>query len=151
MWNELNVDCMLADCWEYTKKDNGFGWNIDNLVNEYGLKELKYGPALALSCIPPWLLPDPEVNIDLLTEKSEHVTKHRFAQACLSYLNTSYYGYLKIFTDGSKDPKGQCGIGIYIPEFEKGYGYRVSDFLSVYSIEMTAIITALRLVVDTKL
>ena len=119
-------------------------------MNEYGLKELNYGPALALSCIPPWLLPDPEVNIDLLTEKSEHVTKHRFAQACLSYLNTSFYGYLKIFTDGSKYPKGPCGIVIYIPEFEKGYGYRVSDFLSVYSIQMTGIITALRWVVDTK-
>ena len=73
------------------------------------------------------------------------------AKFCSSLLSTSYYGYLKIFTDGSKDPKGQCDIGIYIPEFEKGYGYRVSDFLSVYSIEMTAIITALRLVVDTKL
>ena len=81
---------MLSDCWKYTKKANGFGWNIDNLVNEYGLKELKYGPALALSCIPPWLLPDPEVNIDVLTEKSEHLTKQSFAQAW-SYLNTSYY------------------------------------------------------------
>ena len=87
MWNELNVDCMLADCWEYTKKDNGFGWNIDNLVNEYGLKELNYGPALALNCIPPWLLPDPEVNIDL-TGKSEHLTKQSFANAWSSYLNT---------------------------------------------------------------
>ena len=113
-------------------------------------KELKYGPALALSCIPPWLLPDPEVNIDLLTGKSKHLNKQSFAQACLSYLNTSFYGYLKIFTDGSKDPKGQGGIGICIPEFEKGYGYRVSDFLSVYSVEMIAIITALRWVVDSK-
>ena len=122
---------VLSDCWEYTKKANGFGWNIDNLVNEYGLKELKYGPALALSCIPPWLLPDPEVNIDLLTGKSEHLTKQSFANACSSYLNTSFDGYLNIFTDGSKDPKGQCGIGIYIPEFEKGYGYRVGDFISI--------------------
>ena len=78
---------VLSDCWEYTKKANGFGWNIDNLVNEYGLKELKYGPALALSCIPPWLLPDPEVNIDL-TGKSEHLTKQSFANAWSSYLNT---------------------------------------------------------------
>ena len=38
---------VLSDCWEYTKKANGFGRNIDNLGNEYGLKELKYGPALA--------------------------------------------------------------------------------------------------------
>ena len=141
---------MLGDCWEYTKKANGFGWNIDNLVNEYGLKECKYGPALPLRCIPPGLLPDPDVNIHLLTAKSEHLTKQSFAQACLSYLNTSFNGYMKIFTDGSKDPKGQGGIGIYITEFEKGYGYKVSDFLSVYSIEMTAIITALRWVVDTK-
>ena len=49
-----------------------------------------------------------------------------------------------------KIPKGKVVlIYIYIPEFEKRYGYRVSDFLSVYSIEMTAIIMALRWVVDT--
>ena len=63
--------------------------------------------------------------------KSEHLTKQSFANACSSYLNASFYGYLKFFTDGSKDPKGQSGIGIYIPEFEKGYGYRVGDFISI--------------------
>jgi len=52
---------------------------------------------------------------------------------------------LEIFTDGSKESNGHCGIGIYIPEFGKRYGYRVSDHLSVYYlIEMTAIISALR-------
>ena len=46
---------VISDCWKYAKKANGFGWNIENLVNEFGLKELKQGPALAY----------PEVSIDL--------------------------------------------------------------------------------------
>jgi len=47
---------VLSDCWEYYKKFNGcgFGWNIDNLVNHYGLKELKYGLGLVVQFC--WIL-----------------------------------------------------------------------------------------------
>jgi len=59
-------------------------------------------------------------------------------------ITLSKYFIFRYFTDGSKESKGHCGVGIYIPEFGKRYGYRVSDHLSVYSIEMAPIITALR-------
>ena len=55
---------VLHDCWEYLKKSNGFGWNIDDAAGQYGLKDLKYSPALAMSSVPPWILPVPEVNIE---------------------------------------------------------------------------------------
>lgn len=60
---------VCSDCWEYSKKFSGFGWKIDNLVNHYGLKELKYGPALALSGVPPWLLPHNQAVITYLLEE----------------------------------------------------------------------------------
>ena len=42
---------------------------------------------------------------------------------------------------GSKDPQnGHCGIGVDIPEFDKRDGYRLNNFLSEYSIELTGII-----------
>ena len=56
-----------------------------------------------------------------------------------------------MFTDGSKDiQNGHCGIGIYIPEFNQTYGYRLRNFVSVYSVEMTGIITALRWIEGVK-
>ena len=55
----------------------------------------------------------------------------------------SFYGYDKIYTYGSKDPKnGQCGIG-YIYQTLTKDSYRFNNFLPEYSIEMTGIITAL--------
>ena len=39
---------------------------------------------------------------------------------------------------------------MFIPEFNKRDGYRLNNFLSVYSIEMTGIITALRWIEEVK-
>ena len=44
----------------------------------------------------------------------------------------------------------KMGTGIYIPEFNKIYGYRLNHFLSVYSIKMTGIIIALRWIEEVK-
>ena len=142
---------MLQDCWEYLKKSNGFGWTIDDAADQYGLKDLKFSPALAMSSVPPWILPVPEINIDLLEEKKDHPDQQSFAIVCKKYLSSSYHGYIQIYTDGSKDiQNGHCGSGIYIPEFDQTYGYRLSNFLSVYSVEMTGIITAFRWIEEVK-
>ena len=44
---------VLKDCWEYYNKSSGFGWNIDNTADQYGIKNLEFSPALALSGVPP--------------------------------------------------------------------------------------------------
>ena len=63
-----------------------------------------------------------------------------FTAYCQNYLNSSHYRFLKIFTDGSKDPSsGHSGI-----EFKRIYGFRLTNYVSVYSIDMVGITTALR-------
>ncbi|KAL2092947.1 hypothetical protein ACEWY4_010259 [Coilia grayii] len=141
---------VLKDCWEYYNKGKGFGWTIDETASAHGLKNLKFSSALAISNVPPWILPAPDVNTELLTAKKDHPNDQGFATHCKTYLASTFYGFL-IFTDGSKDPQtGQCGIGIFIPEFKRTYSYRLNNFLSIYSIELTAIIAALRWVEEVK-
>ncbi len=64
--------------------------------------------------------------------------------------NMVKYICLKIFTDGSKNKNGHCGIGMYIPEFNKKLGYRLNNHLSVFTVEMSGIITALRWIEENK-
>ncbi len=65
-------------------------------------------------------------------------------------LPSLYYAYLKIFTDGSKNTNGHCGIGMHIPEFNKTLGNRLNNHLSVFRVEMSGIITALRWIEENK-
>ena len=142
---------VLKDCWEYYKKSSGFGWNIEKTAEQYGMKQFEFSPALVLSGVPPWILPSPKIDTELLNKKKEHPNDLFFAAYCENYLNSSYYGFLKIFTDGSKEPSsGHCSIGIYIPEFKRKYKFRITNYLSIYSVEMVGIITALRWVEEVQ-
>ena len=70
---------VLNVCWEYQTKSQGFGWNINSIAEQYGIKDLKFSPSLALSAIPPWILPSPEDNSELLEEKREYPNEQSFA------------------------------------------------------------------------
>ena len=60
---------VLDDCWEYTSRQgSGFGWTVGTLADESGLRELEVGPSLVIGDVPPWLLPDPVVDL-ILVEK----------------------------------------------------------------------------------
>jgi ribonuclease HI len=54
-----------------------------------------------------------------------------------------------IYTDASKTTQGKTGIGIYINETTK-WQYRLSNDISIFAAEMTAIKTALELVKNIK-
>lgn len=46
----------------------------------------------------------------------------------------NYYGYVQIFTDGSKKPDtGRVSVAYVIPEFNIKLSARVTDHLSVFS------------------
>lgn len=66
------------------------------------------------------------------------------------YLKKSYYNYLNIFTDGSKHSINEhVRGGIYLPEFDEGIAKRISNRVSVYTAELTEIIS-LSVVEDIK-
>ncbi len=57
--------------WEYHKKAKGFVWNINNIAEQFGMKELEFSPAVALSEVPPWMLPFPVINTEYRIIKRE--------------------------------------------------------------------------------
>jgi len=60
------------------------------------------------------------------------------------YIQERFYASMHIYTDGSKDPKtGITGVGIYIPDFKISITKRLTSKLSIYSVEMIAIIIGL--------
>ena len=65
---------VLKDCWKYYNKFRGLGWSIDNTADQYGMKHLELSPALALSGVPPWILPFP--NIDIKSKERISILQH---------------------------------------------------------------------------
>ncbi len=66
-------------------------------------------------------------------------------------MREQFYSFVQIYTDGSKDPIEQkVGIGVYIPRFKTEIRLTLSDKLSVYSPELTAIIIGLQWVEQIK-
>ena len=68
-----------------------------------------------------------------------------------NYIGRSFYAFLPLFTDGSKEPDSGCtGAGVYIPEFDVQICKRLTDELSVYSVEMLSIVVAVQWVEDVQ-
>lgn len=56
------------------------------------------------------------------------------------YMHKNYYGYLEIYSDGSKySGNGHTGVGIAIPEFNINIGKRISNIVAIYTAELVAI------------
>ena len=69
----------------------------------FGIANKKLCPTVALPAIPPWLLPQPEVDLDLAKQVRDQ-DEGNYRVIASSYIENNY-GFLQIFTDGSKDPK----------------------------------------------
>ena len=66
---------------------------------------------------------------------------------CLNHFND----YSQIFTDGSKDQEsGKTGLGVYVASSRSRQSVRTSDHLSVFSVELLAILWALDWVEENK-
>ena len=60
-------------------------------------------------------------------------------------LQTVYQTFVQVYTDGSKDPStGTTGFAFNIPALEVSVKRRTSDNVSVFTVEMMAIATALQ-------
>ncbi len=62
----------------------------------------------------------------------------------LQFIEEEYKDFVKIYTDGSKDPdSGKTGYGVYVQNANDKVHKRTSNNLSVYTTEMAAITIAL--------
>ena len=119
-WNKLSDQknssagkCLLEDSWEFVGKERKS--NFLYLIKQLAIKiglDKDMMSGTNWSLIPFWLLPDPEV-------------------------------YLHSFTDGSKDPEsGKTGLVVYVDSSRTRQSVRMSDHLSIFSVELLAILLA---------
>ncbi len=67
-------------------------------------------------------------------------------------LQTVYQAFVPVNTDGSKDPNtGRTGFAFSIPSLNISVNRRTSDNLSIYTVEMMAIATALQWIEETQI
>ncbi len=60
-------------------------------------------------------------------------------------MDQTYYEMVQIFTDGSKGSENmKAGMTVVIPQYEIVIKKRTSDFLSVFTAELVAILVALQ-------
>lgn len=112
------------------------------VAKDMALYQLRYSPTAPLSVTPPWLVPAASVDLSMLQEQKE---SGNIAQLVEDRLNTVYQSAVPVFTDGSKDPgTGRTGFAFRIPTMDVYVKRRTSDHLSVYTVEMLAIASALQ-------
>jgi len=150
---ELPATKVLDECWEYTQnKGKGFGWSIGALANEVGLNRYEYGPNVTWGNVPPWIFPANNVDLTLVERREKWVGKNcDIGQQTQEYINNTFYNYLQIYTDGSKDNgNGHVGAGVFITEFNRVICKRIDDRQSVFTAEIVAIILGLQWVEEVR-
>ena len=147
--HENPAKAVTQDCWEYaTYQGGGFGWIAKAKAEEYRVSDITV-ISNPISNIPIWLYPEIEVDFNLIEMRREW-EEGEIAYKASNYIRDKHYGYLDIYTDGSKDENDKVGTGVYIPSMHINIGKRLTDQISVYSAEMMAIIIGLQWVEEVR-
>ena len=140
----------LKPSWEKEKKEvRNFGWTAVQRAKEIGIEKIQFSPTVPISALPPWILPDATVDLTILERKNKDREFVCNAISVQEYID-KFYGYVKIYTDGSKSAESKVGVAFWVPEFQVRVGKRVNDEVSVYTAEMIAILLAIHWVEETR-
>lgn len=135
---------VLQNCWEKERrKKESFGWTGDVIAKEMGVYEKEFASTVVWTNKPIWTMENTKVDIELLIIKgcsrSTDIVSEYYR-----YMDNMYKDSIQIFTDGSKDLQSETtGSAVYIPSHNVGINKRTSDSLSVYTVELYAILLAL--------
>ena len=89
--------------------------------------------------IPPWFDLENLIRHDLIVPTKKSMGKEQNKQSVLETLRTNYSDFLHVFTDGSKSDDGRTGSAFYVPQSATPAAWRLQDFASIASAEMSAI------------
>lgn len=140
---------VLLPCWESERaKRECFAWSSVKVARDMALNKLRYSPTVPLSVTTPWLFPSVLVDLSMLQVQREF---GNIAHLVEDRLNTVYQSAVPVFTDGSKDPNtGRTGFAFSVPTMQVSVKRRTSDHLSVFTVEMMAIVSALQWVEESR-
>ncbi|XDV52299.1 hypothetical protein PO909_021042 [Leuciscus waleckii] len=144
---------ILLPCWESERAKRGcFAWRCEEIAGDMTLNQGGYIPTVPLSVTPPWLFPPVSVDLYFLEKMQGQKGFGNIAELVEDRIQKLYQTYVQIYTDGSKDPNtGKAGFGFSIPTLHVSGKRRTSDHLSVYTVEMLAIVIALQKVEELQI
>ncbi len=143
---------VLKESWRKvrSRKDN-FGHIGNKTAKELGVSEMKISSMIVHSDMAPWKMKCPEVDWHLLEIKRKEESVD-LVGVFKDHITEVYTNYTQIYTDGTKNPEiGITGIGVVVPARGIEVNRRTSNNLAVYTVEMVAILVALRWVEKTKM
>ena len=148
----IPAQCLLGEHWEFQGRVNSSMVNsIGERAWKVGVKDLLMGPAVCWPPVPPWLLPEPDVDLS----KLDQIKKKDAGDPVTlvnNYLKGKWADYIQIYTDGSKNlNNGKATIGISIPQIQIQQGKQISNYMSVFTTELVAILWALGCVEEVRL
>ena len=88
-----------------------------------GLRELEVGPSVVIGDVPPWLLPDPVVDLTVVEKRKDWSEVSDTRKLVDNYIGRSSCAFLPLFTDRSKHPER----GQVFPEFDVQIRRRLTD------------------------
>lgn len=139
---------MLQEYWKLPRGPRqGFGWVANRYAGEQGLINLQQCATVHFAENEPWTYKVPGVDkylLDDLDLKKKEKEAADLLSAFTFWVSRQYTNYVKIYTDGSKDPQQHTsGAAVCIPDRQMTKVCRVSDYLGVYSVELLAVLLAL--------
>uniref|UniRef100_A0A3B3Q2D7 Reverse transcriptase domain-containing protein n=1 Tax=Paramormyrops kingsleyae TaxID=1676925 RepID=A0A3B3Q2D7_9TELE len=135
---------MLRSCWEKERvRKNSFGWVGDEAARDLGVRETEFCPTVMWPDCPVWKIETMEVDFQLRQVKSISNNIDLVGEF-YRYVEHKYGDHIQIYTDGSKDPEsGRTGSAFVIGHQGSEESKRTSNGLSVYTVELYAIMMAL--------
>uniref|UniRef100_A0A8C2Q875 Reverse transcriptase n=1 Tax=Cyprinus carpio TaxID=7962 RepID=A0A8C2Q875_CYPCA len=137
---------MLQESWEYGKrKKENFGRIGNDTAKELGVFNLRVSCTVVYPEMAPWKLVWPEVDWYVLEEKRRAKGGINLKMVFNNRIAEKYNDYTQVYTDGAKEPETEVtGLSVVVPSKGIGINRRTSNMLGVYTVEMLAILIAVR-------
>jgi hypothetical protein len=116
-----------------------------------GLYGREFSPMVAIPVNPPWLLPLPVVDLEMLERLQKDREGVDLSDLFKIHSMQTYQDFVAIYTDGSKDPRtGRTGSAFVVQECGVEVRKCITDHLAVYMAELMTILLALQWVEEVK-
>lgn len=123
---------------------SSFGWTGEAVAQEMSIHDKNFCPGGLWPSVPLWQLEVPNTDLEILGIKSDN-PEANLVYEFQCHIRERYQEHIIIFTDGSKDQEtGTTGAAFVVQRWNVQAFKRTSNFLSVFTVELYAILMAVQ-------
>lgn len=131
-------------------EENKFSMDRRGDIEQMKIHRIEFSPVVLWPERLYWMLQNANVDMAILNIKHRNKTAD-LVQEYYIHRYRKYSDHVQIFTDGSKNPETEAtGAAVMIPSHQMGFNRRTTDYLSVYAVELVAILLALKWAEDMR-